>query len=77
MIFSVKKKNWVWGYYGPPYYGIGATIRIGREVLCLPYAGFLLDLLDFMKSGDWQYAHFNPWFNATIDIWNNPFDMLP
>ena len=21
--------------------GIGATIRIGREMLCLPYAGFL------------------------------------
>ena len=26
---------------GPPYCGIGATIRIGREMLCLPYAGFL------------------------------------
>ena len=26
---------------GPPSYGIGATIRIGREMLCLPYAGFL------------------------------------
>ena len=25
---------------GPPSYGIGATIRIGREMLCLPYAGF-------------------------------------
>ena len=22
-------------------YGIGATIRIGREMFCLPYAGFL------------------------------------
>ena len=22
--------------------GIGATIRIGREMLCLPYAGFLI-----------------------------------
>ena len=27
---------------GPPYRGIGATIRIGREMLCLPYAGFFL-----------------------------------
>ena len=27
---------------GPPYCGIGATIRIGREMLCLPYAGFLI-----------------------------------
>ena len=25
---------------GPPSYGIGATIRNGREMLCLPYAGF-------------------------------------
>ena len=29
------------GILGPPYCGIGATIRIGREMLCLPYAGFL------------------------------------
>ena len=27
----------------PPSYGIGATIRIGREMLCLPYAGFFLE----------------------------------
>ena len=26
---------------GPPYCGIGATLRIGREIWCLPYAGFL------------------------------------
>ena len=25
---------------GPTYCGISATIRIGREMLCLPYAGF-------------------------------------
>ena len=31
-----------WGILGPPSYGIGATFRIGREMLCLPYAGFLL-----------------------------------
>ena len=30
---------------GPPYCGIGATIRIGREMLCLPYAGFFLTAL--------------------------------
>ena len=29
-----------WFCLGPPSYGIGATIRIGREMLCLPYAGF-------------------------------------
>ena len=28
------------GILGPPYYGIGATIRIGREMLCLLYAFF-------------------------------------
>ena len=31
-----------WFCLGPPSYGIGATIRIGREMLCLPYAGFFL-----------------------------------
>ena len=30
------------GILGQPYCGIGATIRIGREILCLPYAGFLV-----------------------------------
>ena len=29
------------GILGLPYYGISVTIRIGREMLCLPYAGFL------------------------------------
>ena len=43
MIFSVKKKNGFLGILGPPYGGIGATIRIGREILCLPCAGFFLD----------------------------------
>ena len=33
------------GILGPPYCGIGATIHIGREMLCLPYAGFFLKLL--------------------------------
>ena len=32
------------GILGPPYCGIGATIRIGREMLCLLYAGFFLDV---------------------------------
>ena len=42
MIFSVfQKKIGFLGILGPPSYGIGATIRIGREMLCLPYAGFL------------------------------------
>ena len=40
MIFQFFKKIGFWGILGPPYCGIGATIRIGREILCLPYAGF-------------------------------------
>ena len=40
MIFSVFQKIGLLGILGPPYCGIGATIRIGREMLCLPYAGF-------------------------------------
>ena len=39
ILFRLKKIRF-WGILGPPYYGIGATIRIGREILCLPYAGF-------------------------------------
>ena len=39
MIFSVFEKKLFLGILGPPYRGIGATIRIGREMLCLPYAG--------------------------------------
>ena len=40
MIVSVFQKFWVLGILGPPFCGIGATIRIGREIRCLPYAGF-------------------------------------
>ena len=40
MIFFFKKKNLVFGYSWSTHYGIGATISIGREMLCLPYAGF-------------------------------------
>ena len=40
MIFSVFQKIRFWGILGPPSYGIGATICIGREMLCLLYAGF-------------------------------------
>ena len=35
-----KKKNGFLDILGPPYHGIGATIRIGREMLCLLYVGF-------------------------------------
>ena len=48
MIFPFFKKIGFWAILGPPYHGIGATIRIDREMLCLPYAGFLN--LYFFKS---------------------------
>ena len=28
---------------------MGATIRIGREILCLPYAGFFLEINSFYR----------------------------
>ena len=37
------------GILGPPSYCIGATIRIGREMLCLPYAGFFSHLFEKQK----------------------------
>ena len=40
--FPFFKKIGFLGILGQPSYGIGATIRIGREMLCLPYAGFFL-----------------------------------
>ena len=39
-----------WGIPGPPYYGIGATIRIGRETLCLSYVGFLFITVSFIDQ---------------------------
>ena len=44
--FPFFKKIWFSGILGPPYCGIGATIRIGREMLCLPYAGFFYSFFD-------------------------------
>ena len=39
-IAAQKSFFFCWFCLDPPSYGIGATIRIGREMLCLPYAGF-------------------------------------
>ena len=41
MIFPFFQIFGFWGILGQPYCGIGATIWIGREMLCLPYAGLL------------------------------------
>ena len=63
------------GILGPPYCGIGATIRIGREMLCLPYAGFLLSrlhssvLLQFLStfiSVDYTVVYFCSFFSSFI-----------
>ena len=45
-----KKRFFCWFCIGPPSYGIGATIRIGREMLCLPYAGFLIEAIPKFPS---------------------------
>ena len=38
------------GILGPPYCGIGAAIRIGQEMLCLPYARFFLISSEFLEK---------------------------
>ena len=43
----------VLGIFGPPSYGIGAITRIGREMLCLLYAGFL----SFFIRKSTKHAH--------------------
>ena len=50
-----KKFFFCWFCLGPPSYGIGATIRIGREMLCLPYAGFLKYILHTKEKESKQY----------------------
>ena len=36
------------GILGPPYCGIGTTIRIGREMLCLPHAVFFFKVISLL-----------------------------
>ena len=53
--FHFSEKIGFLGILGAPYCGIGATIRIGREMLCLPYAGFLIYISGFKKLlGTWK-----------------------
>ena len=40
-----------WGILGPPSYDIGATIRIGRDMLCPPYAGFFFSQAYLLRGG--------------------------
>ena len=48
------------GILDPPYCGIGATIRIGQEMLVLPYAGFSFfsRLRDFFVTRVWFFWFF-------------------
>ena len=48
--WSLQKKKYIYLYNNNPFlsisvrFGISATIRIGRVIQCLPYAGFCLGL---------------------------------
>ena len=61
MIFSLFQKFWFSGIPGPPYCGIGATIRIGREMLCLPYAGFFFQKVLFSCHLGMPGWHLGSW----------------
>ena len=56
--FPIFKKIGFWGILGPPSYGIRASICIGREMLCLPYAGFFfLNLyMCILKTFNWKLS---------------------
>ena len=64
MIFSVKKKEGFLAILGPPYRGIGATILIGWEMLCLPYAGFFMSFFP-----EWSVPPKYIFFFAIFFIW--------
>ena len=64
MIFSVFQKIGFGGILGPPSYGIGATIRIGREMLCLPYAGFFFALFKIIVA----FSDFRICANLTLRL---------
>ena len=51
MIFPFFKIFGFLGILDPPYCGIGATIRIGQEMLCLPYAGFFDKVVKLVDGG--------------------------
>ena len=66
MIFLFFKKIGFWGILGPPYCGIGATIRIVREMLCLPYAGFILYKLESQARVYGQVVKKNRYFKRDV-----------
>ena len=58
------------GILGPPYCGIGATIHIGQEMLCLPYEGFFQTIWSGKGVFDVNIIKFSDktFFNA-VSIW--------
>ena len=66
--FFYRKKN------TPKKHGIGASIRIGREIQCLPYAGFFYPNLISVKVAD-VLASFKFLFRLLLS-WSNTFYKL-
>ena len=52
LFFLFFKKFRFWGILGPPYCGIGATICIGREMLCFPYEFFFINSKFYRTTGN-------------------------
>ena len=76
MTFQCLKENnqpqiWIKEMKIVDYLMIGPTIRIAREILCLPYAGFFLE---YSKSSracklpDWfkSYGNFTEWVDFSV-----------
>ena len=61
-----------------PYCGIGATIRIGREMLCLPYAGFFFK--DIIRTPVNVFPFYNLLFmsqhKSWIELWHSDSVLL-
>ena len=65
-----------WGILGPPSYGIGATIRISREIHCLPYAGFLFKFLKGSVSSVFRSVRSSTVFSSVINYKSDNFSQF-
>ena len=50
------------------FFCIGASISIGREIWCLPYAGFLFYTNNQVTGDTWEVTH-DTW-HMTCDMWH-------
>ena len=66
--FRFSKKIGFLGILGPPYCGIGATIRIGREMLCLPYAGFFKTKTKSRNTSDTSHLYHAIQVQGTVKL---------